>query len=57
MKQENDKLKNQLNNYEKQSSGFNDDFISIFKNYSTELSENKKREIEQKYKQYLFSNK
>jgi len=56
LKQENDKLKNKLNNFEKQSGGFNDDFVGIFKNYSSELSESKKKEIEGKYKQYLFYN-
>jgi len=57
LRQENEKLKIKLNNYDKQSGGFNYDFVSLFKNYTSELSESKKRDIEGKYKQYLFYKK
>ena len=57
LKSENDKLNCQLNNFEKQAGGVNNDIINIFKSYSKELSESRKKEIENKYRQYISSQK
>ena len=54
LKQNNEKLNNQMNLYEKQQKGgFSDNILKFLKCYSTGLTEDKKRELRDKYKKYI----
>lgn len=46
-------LKNQLFLYDQQKGGMNTDITNIIKNYSNGLSDERKREIREKYKKFL----
>lgn len=54
LKQNNDKLSNQVNLFEKQQKGgLNENVMKFLKCYSTGLTEEKKRELRDKYKKYI----
>jgi len=54
LKYENDKLNNQLKLHEQQKGGINDSIMNIIKNYNKNLTEDRKREIQNKYKKYIY---
>lgn len=54
LKQSNEKLNSQLKLYENQKGGFKDNIINMIKNYSKNISEERKRELKEKYKKYIF---
>ena len=56
LKYENDKLNNQLKLHEQQKGGINDNIMNIIKNYSKNLTEERKIEIQNKYKKYICDN-
>lgn len=53
LKQTIDKLNNRLINNEKKTGGFNNNFINMIKKYSRNITEERKKEIENKYSKYL----
>jgi len=49
-----EKLSNQIKLYESQKGGVSNDIFNLLKNYSKGMSEDKKKQIKEKYNKYIF---
>jgi len=54
LKQEYDSLSNKLKSYESQNGGFNNNIVNLIKSYSKNISDDRKKEIQEKYNKYIY---
>ena len=54
LKQHYDSLSNKLKAYESQNGGFNNNIVNLIKTYSKNITDDRKKEIQEKYNKYIY---
>ncbi len=54
LKQQYDNLTNKLKTYDSQNGGFNNNIVNLIKKYSKNITDDKKKEIQEKYSKYMY---